>query len=250
MKIVFHYTYLLIIISFILTGYFPNLLIFTSIIIIHELGHYTVAKMLKLNPQKIIIYPFGGVTTMNNPINTSINKELFVSISGILFQTMYYLIIIFFYKKSILREYIFNIFNNYYYNILIFNILPIHPLDGSKFLTLFLSKIIPYKKAMKLNIIISILIGIIILYINYYEFNYTTIMIIFIIIDNLIKYYKNINYIFNKFLLERYLHKLHFKKTKKISKISNMHKDKYHIIKQDNGYLTEKQLLIRRFNEK
>ena len=75
-------------------------------------------------------------------------------------------------------------------------------------------------------------------------------MIISIIIKNIVTYYKSINYIFNTFLLERYLHKLNFKKTKKINKISNMYKDKYHIIKQKKGYLTEKQLLIRRFNEK
>ena len=39
MKIEFHYTYILIALGFILTGYFHNLIIFTSIIIIHELGH-------------------------------------------------------------------------------------------------------------------------------------------------------------------------------------------------------------------
>lgn len=250
MKIEFHYTYVLIAISFILTGYFSNLIIFTSIIIIHEFGHYIIAKVLKLNPIKIIIYPFGGITEMNNMINTSINKELLVATSGIIFQTIYYLIIIVLYRNSLLREYIFNIYTRYYYSILFFNILPIHPLDGSKILTLLLSKILPYKITMKLNTIISILTGLIVFYINYYEFNYTTIMIICIIINNLIKYHKDINYIFNKFLLERYLNNLHFKKTKKISKISNMYKEKYHIIKQKKGYLTEKQLLIRRFNQK
>ena len=250
MKIEFHYTYILIAISFILTGYFSNLLIFTSIIIIHELGHYIIAKLLKLNPQKMVIYPFGGITKMDNPVNTSTNKELIVAISGIMFQTIYYLIIIILYRNNILREYIFNIYKKYYDNILIFNLLPIYPLDGSRILTSLLSKILPYKKTMKLNIIISILTGLTVTYINYYEFNYTTIMVVLIIIDNLIKYHKNINYIFNNFLLERYLHRLHFKKTKKIDKISHMYKDKYHIIKQKKGYLTEKQLLIRRFNEK
>ena len=250
MKIEFHYTYILIAISFILTGYFSNLLIWTSIIVFHELGHYIIAKIVKLNPIKIIIYPFGGITKMDNLVNTNPNKELFVAISGIIFQTIYYMTIIVLYKNSIIREYIFDIFSKYYYNILIFNILPIHPLDGSKILTLMLSKLLPYKIAMKLNVLISILTGIIVLFSNYYRFNYTTIIIIYIIINNLIKYYKNINYIFNKFLLERYLYKIHFKKTKRITKISNMFKDKYHIIKQKKGYLTEKQLLMRRFSEK
>ena len=93
MKIEFHYTYIIIAIGFILTGYFSNLIVFTSIIIIHELGHFTIAKLLKLNPTKIIIYPFGGITKMNNLINTAIPKELLVSVSGIVFQSIYYLII-------------------------------------------------------------------------------------------------------------------------------------------------------------
>ena len=79
MKIEFHYTYLIIALGFILTGYFPNLIIFTSIIIIHELGHHTIAKINKLNVEKIIIYPYGGLVKMNNPINTSIKKELAVA---------------------------------------------------------------------------------------------------------------------------------------------------------------------------
>ena len=247
MKIEFHYTYLFVAFSFIITGYFSNLLVFTSIIIIHELGHYLIAKLLNLNPKKIIIYPFGGITKMNNLINTKIEKELLVAIAGVLFQTIYYLIILIIYKNNIIREYIYDLYKTYHYSILFFNLLPIHPLDGSIIINLLLSKILPYKKTLILNIIISIITGIIILKINYYHFNYTTILIITIIIDNLIKYYKNINYLFNKFLLERYLYKLVPNKTKNITKITNMYKDKYHIIKENNHYLTEKQLLNRRF---
>lgn len=250
MKIEFHYTYILIAISFILTGYFSNLIIFTSIIIIHELGHYIVAKINKLNPQKIVIYPFGGITKMDHLINTKISKELLVAISGILFQSIYYLIITILYKNNLIREYIFNLYTTYHYSILIFNLLPIHPLDGSIILNLILSKFLPYKLTLKLNVIISIITSIIVLTINYYKFNYTTILIITIIIDNLIKYTKNINYIFNRFLLERYLHKIRLNKTKNVNKISDMYKEKYHIFKENNTYITEKQVLRCRFKGK
>ena len=247
MKVEFHYTYSIIAISFILTGYFSNLLIFTSIILIHELGHYLVAKKNNLNPEKIVIYPFGGITKLNIPINTKISKELLVAISGVIFQSIYYLIILFLYKNNIIRTYIFDIFNNYHYSILFFNLLPIHPLDGSKLINLIISKFFPYKLTLKLTIIISIITAIIVIKINYYKFNYTTILIITIIVDNIIKYSKNINYYFNKFLLERYLYKYRFPKNKNINKIDNMYKEKYHIIKENNHYLTEKEYLKRRF---
>jgi len=74
MKIEFHYTFIIIAISFILTGYFSNLIIFTSIILFHEMGHYIIAKINHLNPKKIIIYPYGGITIINNLINTKIVK--------------------------------------------------------------------------------------------------------------------------------------------------------------------------------
>jgi len=250
MKIEFHYTYILIALGFILTGYFSNLLIFTSIIIFHELGHYLIAKLNNLNPQKITIYPFGGITKIGILINTKISKELSVAIAGVIFQTIYYLLICILHNNYLIRDYIFNLFTNYHYSILFFNLLPIHPLDGSKILNLIISKFLPYKLTHKLTIIISIITLIILLITNYYKFNYTTLLIITIIIDNIIKYYKSINYLFNKFLLERYLYKINYHKPKRIDKIDDMYKEKYHIIKENNHYFTEKELLRRRFKGK
>ena len=247
MKIEFHYTYIIIALGFILTGYFSNLIAFTSIIIIHELGHYIIAKINNLNPEKITIYPFGGITKLNNLINTPINNELEEAISGVIFQSIYYLIIIFLYKNHFIREYIFNEFTTYHYSILLFNLLPIYPLDGGKITNLILSKLLPYKASIKITIFISIITFIIIFITNYYIFNYTTIIIISILFTSIYKYYKNINYLFNRFLLERYLYKITLKKTKNIKKIDNMYKEKYHVIKEKNIYLTEKQYLNQRF---
>ena len=250
MKIEFHYTYILIALGFVLSGYFHNILVFTSIIIVHETGHYIAAKLNKINVEKIIIYPYGGLVKMNNLINTSINKELLVAISGILSQIIFYIIISILYHQGYIRDYIFNLFTTYHYSILIFNILPIHPLDGSKILNLLLSKMIPFSIANKINIIVSIITTIIMLLINYYNFNYTTILILWLIMDNLIKYTKELKYVFNKFLLERYIYKIRYNKNKKISKITNMYKEKYHILRENNTYITEKQVLYNKFNQK
>ena len=250
MKIEFHYTYLLMALSFILTGYFSNIIVFTSIIIVHELGHYIVAKLCDLKPKKIIIYPYGGITKIDIPLNTKINKELYIAISGVIFQSIYYLFIVFLYEINFIRDYIFNEFTAYHYSIVIFNLLPIHPLDGAKILNLLLLKVFPYKLTLKLNVYISIVILIIVMILNYYAFNYTTILIISIIVDNIIKYYREINYLFNKFLLERYLYMYKYNEIKKITKIDNMYKEKRHVIKEKNKYFTEKQLLKQRFDKK
>ena len=45
-------------------------------------------KINKFNVDKIVIYPYGGLVKMNTPINTKINKELSVAVSGLIFQTI------------------------------------------------------------------------------------------------------------------------------------------------------------------
>lgn len=249
MRIEFHYTYILMAISFIMCGYFHNLVVFTSIILVHEFGHYIIAKINCFNVEKIVIYPYGGLTKMNNLVNSDTNKELLVAMAGLVFQIIYYFSIIFLYKMGVIRSYIFNLFSMYNESIFIFNILPIYPLDGSKIFNLLLYKILPYDLSNKMSIYISFFILILLIFINYYKFNYMFILIIGIIIDNIVKYYKQLKYLFNKFLLERYLYRIVYSKSKKINKIDYMYKEKYHLIKYKNTYVTERQMLINRFKK-
>ena len=103
-KIKFHYTFIIVAIGFILTGYFSNIIIFTSIIIIHELGHYLVGIYYNYKVDKITIYPYGGITKFTTLINTSINKDLMISISGLIMQSIYYIIITILYTNGYIRE--------------------------------------------------------------------------------------------------------------------------------------------------
>lgn len=247
MRIKIHYTYILMAMSFVLCGYFANLLVFTSIILIHDLGHVIMARINGIKVGKITMYPYGGQLELNIKVNTPIKRELMVALGGFLSQTIYYLLVFFCYEMGLVREYIFNLFIIYYKNILFFNMLPIYPLDGSKVVRLLLDYWLPYKIVNYLNIVISIVCFIVVVSFNIYEFNYTFIMIGFIIIDNLIKCYRDLDYFFNLFLLERYLYRYDFKKRKIIKRIGGMQKDKYHFFENKGSYETEKQVLMRKF---
>ena len=72
-------------------------------------------------------------------------------------------------------------------------------------------------------------------------------MAILLLIELLI-YYKKQDYLYNKFLLERYLNKYNFKKVKLIYNKDNMYKEKKHVLKENGIYFTEKQYLDKRFN--
>lgn len=244
LKIEFHYTYLIMMLGFILTGSFINIIILTSIILIHELGHYTASIITKIKVSKIIIYPYGGLTKINDKINLNINKELLVAVNGIIFQLIYYYLII---KSNIFRDNTIELFTMYHYNILYFNILPIYPLDGSKILNLLISKILPYRISNIITIIISIITIVIITNIELFiTYNYTYIMVLTILIYDIYKFSKELNYIYNKFLLERYLYNIKYKNISIIKKKENMYKNKSHII---DGKL-EKEVLKKTFDNK
>ena len=207
-KIEFHYTFIIIALGFVLAGYFSNLIVFTSIIIIHELGHIITGLHFKYKLDKVIIYPYGGMTKFNTIINTNINKDILVAISGVIVQSIYFILITILYTKGYIREYIYNLFTIYNKSILLFNILPIIPLDGSKIINLILSKYLYYNLSNKLTIIISFITIIIILITRIYEYNYSFIIILGLLMKNIYDFYKNLEYIYNKFLLERYLYKI------------------------------------------
>lgn len=245
----FHYTYLFIAFSFIITGHVKDLLVFTSIIIFHELGHYLMARINKVKVKKITIYPFGGITTLDTLINININRELLIAMGGILFQTIYMIIIIILYKYGFVREYIYNLYTRYNNSILYFNLLPIVSLDGFKILNLTLSKIFPFDISNKLSLGISFITLILILIVNYYTFNYTLLLILSVLIINIVNYYKDLNYIFNKFLVERYLYNLSYSKEKIVNNKKKMYKDYRHIFKNGNKYLTEKKYLYDKYNK-
>ena len=247
--IYFHPTYIFLALSYILTGYYLNLIILTSLIIIHELGHYTIAKLLKFKVDKIIIYPYGGMTKINDLINKNINQELLIAISGIIFQTIFYIFITYLNKINIIRTYTLDIYTKYNTSLILFNILPIHPLDGSKILNLILSKIFNYNLSNKLTIYISIITIFIVLSNNIYNYNYSYIITISILLKYLIQYIKNLKHIYNKFLLERYIYNIKYKDTIIINDKDKMFKNKNHIIKVNNIYLKEKKYLSKYFSK-
>ena len=104
-EIEFHRTYLVMAFGFILTGYYLNLIVFTSLILVHELGHYLMARINKINVTKIVVYPYGGMTKIDDMINLDISKELLVATAGVIMQYLFYLLIGCCYQKGIIRGY-------------------------------------------------------------------------------------------------------------------------------------------------
>ena len=140
-------TYLLIVIS-ILSGRFKSIVLFIFIIIFHELGHMLTAKLFNWKIDKICIYPLGGLTLFNDRVNKPLLEELLVVIMGPIFQIIITLLISKYDTNVIL-------FSN---TLLLFNLLPIVPLDGGKILNIILFLFNPLKKSIVYIVRISYII--------------------------------------------------------------------------------------------
>ena len=195
--------------------------------------------LFKWKINKIIILPFGGLTKYNEIINRPLIEEFLVSISGILLQLIFY---------KLIDDYIdYKYFSFINYFIIIFNLLPIYPLDGSKILNIFFNKIFSFKNSILLTVIVSY-VTIIILSLLLFNTNKLLFMMFIFLFIEVNKYYKEKDLIFNKFLLERYLNEFKFKKEKVINNVSKMKKDYRHLFYINNKYMTENTFLKKMFD--
>ena len=219
-----------------LCGYFKHYIIMMLIIFIHEIGHILLGYIFKFKIIKIVILPFGCITYFKTELNTKTYKELIVAISGPIFQIIGSIIL-----YTITQNDRVLFFNKI---ILILNLIPIIPLDGSKIIESILFKICSYYNTLKINEIISIITIFIVTIYIIFNFNFLVIIwIILLIIENL-KNHELIKYKFYIFLKERYnnYYSLPYLYIKEIN-IKKIKKDYKTIFKNNTNYVLERDLI-------
>ncbi len=241
MKIEIHnITYITMLISF-LSGYFQYIYILLLIIFIHEFGHFFISNLINIKANKIIIYPFGGLTIYDSDLNLNTNKELISLLGGITFQLLFYFLVVIIHNNNLMTHNVFNIIKRINIILISFNFLPILPLDGGRLLNILLDKIFPYRLSNKLTLIVSILfLGLFIMY----KRTILSILLFVFLLKEIILEINNIDNKYMTFLFERYKNNYSFKKIKRINNLNKFKRDYYHII---NG-VTERKYLSKLFD--
>ena len=222
------YTYLFLLLS-ILSGYFRETIIVYLILFIHELGHYMIMRLYKIKVNNITFYPYGGIINSDMLVNTNSIVILFISLGGIIIQFLLFLIIYILFKLSLIDYYYYSIFYKYNFYIIIFNLLPIYPLDGFKIIGSILELFFSYIKSINISLVINILF--LFLFIIYlYVFKISNIIVLLFLIVSLINYIKCIKHLINKFYIERIIYDLKYYGLIGVNSIKKMYKNKYNYI--------------------
>lgn len=168
-------------------------------------------------------------------------EELIVLLSGPLLQIIFWIVF-----RNVLNINDLEYFDKYNKLILIFNILPIYTLDGGKLLNLILEKVFSYKKSLYISLFISFIIIFFLLCLKNTLINYLVILLVLI---KLIDILSNVDIIYNKFLIERYLYSFKYKRKIIINNMNSFMRSKNHIVKINDIYITEKMALKKIYNK-
>ena len=225
-----------------LCGYIRVGITIFLIVLIHEVGHVLVCLLFGYKIKSVTLYPFGGLTRVEKDINTSPYKELILASAGLFMQIILYVVALSFGYRDLL-------FYKYNKSIFLFNLLPIIPLDGSVIVYSLLNRFTTFKNSYKTYIVVSIISLVIYIIINY-KYSLNNYLIVSIFIYKIYEGIKNYKYVYNRFLVERYLKKYHFKYiSTREGNLDILKIDTYQYFKNGGKIMSEREKLAEMFDK-
>ncbi|MFC0469412.1 M50 family metallopeptidase [Halalkalibacter kiskunsagensis] len=189
----------------VLTGYFREVLMIFLIVFIHEMGHALAAHYYKWRIHKIELLPFGGVAEVEDAGNRPFHEELIVIIAGPLQHIWMILLSYCFVHFSFWTATDHRLFVWHNLMILLFNLIPILPLDGGRLVQLWCTYRFPYVQALRYSRWASISVLLILISISVIWFPYHLNLWVILSFLGLMNYleWKQRHYRFMRFLMAR-----------------------------------------------
>lgn len=150
----------------ILVGFRGEFAISVAMVLFHEFIHYITARKLGFSGFEIELYPVGARLKFEDLDQATPKEDLLISISGPLSNIC--LAVFFYFLNKVQSSNLFYILFASNLSLGLFNLLPAFPLDGGRMLRdIFASRML-YKKANQLMIYVSIVIGILFMFVYIY----------------------------------------------------------------------------------
>ncbi|MGX8852057.1 site-2 protease family protein [Amedibacillus sp. YH-ame10] len=206
------------------------------ILSVHELSHVLVAKLFRFKIEKIILYPFGLSAYIPQLGYGSVFQEICIISAGPLSQVMFPTVFLLMERWGIISQPFYEYLLMINANIMIFNLLPIYPLDGGRLLQTFFHCFARYKVAQRFTCIVSVVMLFIVMGVQLMR-GYSALLVQLFLGIQIIIAYRDIHYDCMKFYHYRYLHPVRY------SPILNTKKDlyraRYNVMKMKGGWCEE-----------
>ena len=124
---------------------------------IHEISHVLVARIFKIKTTEIALYPTGFRAKIGDFSHLSSARQLAILSAGPLSFFFSAALIVLFYRWGIVSVYGKRLCDNYNLLILLFNILPVYPLDGGKIFDILAANFVDELNCRRLRILISLI---------------------------------------------------------------------------------------------
>ncbi|MGI8316005.1 site-2 protease family protein [Halobacillus mangrovi] len=150
-----HPLFFLLALSAILTGAFYEFVILMTLVVIHELGHYLTAKYYGWRVSRIELWLFGGAVVSEEHNTRPFREQVSVVLAGPLQHIWIFGLLSilqgFYGPHSLLSV-------AFFYNtlILVFNLMPIWPLDGGKLLFYITTQLFSFQRSLYFTLFISV----------------------------------------------------------------------------------------------
>lgn len=210
---------------FVFFGWNKVIITYFIVLFLHELAHYFMARFLGYKFKNIVFMPYGAGLKGN--CNLGLIDEVKIALAGPMLNLIFCFVtitIFWLFPETYIYLYDFLVAN---FSILIFNILPIYPLDSGRIISVIakkINKINKYKLLMKIFTLITIFLFFIIFIISIFtSINYSYLFICLFLILSISDINKN-NYFENSY---KYL-----KKSKNVLPIKNVYiNDSFELLK-------------------
>lgn len=185
--------------SFISGQFFSFFLLF-MLVLFHEAAHGLTARCYHWDVTKLTLLPFGGQLEVKKILNKPVVEELAVAVSGPLFHLIVHLAILCFEPSfSFIKEL-------YYLNLqlMLFNLLPVWPLDGGRIIYCLSNLIYPFKKSIHISIACSLVSLLIILFYLLNGFQFQWMLLYMYTAVCTLQLFRNRHFLHRQFLLEKW----------------------------------------------
>lgn len=149
-------------------GYFVEMITLFAIVLIHELGHVAAARSFGWHVRMVQLLPFGGVAEVDGPGAVPAREELVVALAGPLQNIWMIVLSMLMTTLGIGDPEWWSYFAEANRIIVLFNLMPVLPLDGGKVLMAAVSYVMSYHRALVfcswLSLVLSSLLVVVAVY--------------------------------------------------------------------------------------